>query len=156
MIKRKYSKKRNSRRNIRRKSRRNSKVKKKKKSQKKMKGGSLCNSKVNVSDLIKVNKLSQSEHAFESRYFVGKQAGGGYYFNLAGKRVGGLPQLVKVQDPLPAKFVNNKNTYQKPLYLQKGAANIYNKIINPKTGRKVSVFGKKGKIILNKYLNKIN
>tara|TARA_B100001093_G_scaffold513531_1_gene585649 strand:+ start:292 stop:732 length:441 start_codon:yes stop_codon:yes gene_type:complete len=121
----------------------------------KMKGGSLCNTKIDVSDLIKVNKLSQSDNAFESRYFVGKQAGGGYYLDLLGKRVGGLPQLVKVQDPLPAKFINNNNTYQKPLYLQKGSSNIYNKIINPKTGRKVSIFGKKGKKILNKYANKM-
>jgi hypothetical protein len=122
---------------------------------KKMKGGSLCNSKVDVSDLIKVNKLSQSEHAFESRYYIGKQAGGGYFFDLSGKRVGGLPQVVSVQDPLPSKFVNNNNTYLKPLYLQKGSGNIYNKIVNPKTGRKVNIFGKIGKTVLKNYLNKI-
>ena len=147
MVKR-LSKKKNSRKRTNRKR----SIKRKKK----MKGGSLCNTKVDVSDLIKVNKLSQSDNAFESRYFVGKQAGGGYYFDLLGKRVGGLPQLVKVQDPLPSKFINNSNTYQKPLYLQKGSSNIYNKIVNPKTGRKVNIFGKTGKKVLNKYLNKIN
>ena len=132
------------------------KSKNKRNKKKNMRGGSICNTKIDVSDLIKVNKLSQSDNAFESRYFVGKQAGGGYYFDVGGKKVGGLPQLVKVQDPLPSKFINNNNTYQKPLYLQKGASNMYNKIVNPKTGRKVSIFGKTGKLILNKYVKKIN
>ena len=152
MVKRLLQKKNSRKRNSRK---RNSRKRNSRKNNK-MKGGSLCNTKVDVSDLIKVNKLSQSDNAFESRYFVGKQAGGGYYFDLLGKRVGGLPQLVKVQDPLPSKFINNNNSYQKPLYLQKGSSLPYNKIINPKTGRKVSIFGKTGKSILKKYINKIN
>ena len=32
---------------------------------------------------------------------------------------------------------------------------MYNKIINPVTGRKVSIFSKKGKFILNNYLEQI-
>lgn len=39
-----------------------------------------------------------------------------------------------------------------PVFNQHGGK--YNFIINPKTGRKISIYGKTGRQVLNKYLNK--
>ena len=38
---------------------------------------------------------------------------------------------------------------------QDAGSYLYSKIVNPKTGRKVSIYGKLGKKILKNYLNKL-
>lgn len=93
---------------------------------------------------------NMSEQAFEARYFAGKNAyGGGYYPAVQNKKIGGLPEIVSYPDcnkPIdsPKEFGNIVK-----LNLQGGG---YNKIVNPITGRKVSIFGKLGKKILKNYL----
>jgi len=75
--------------------------------------------------------------------------GGGYYSAVGNKKIGGLAEIVSYADcnkPIatPKEFVSTVN------HNLKGGG--YNKIVNPRTGRKVSIFGKLGKKILKKYL----
>ena len=95
-----------------------------------------------------------SEHSFSSRYFAGKTArGGGYYPGVEFARIGGLPEIVSYADcNAPVNAPKEFGQVVKPGFtnVQKGGA--YLKIVNPETGRKVSIFGKIGKRVLKNYI----
>ena len=80
------------------------------------------------------------------------QNGGGYYSKLSSK-IGGLPEIVSYSDcnkqnTVPQNISNSLES--KITNNQKGGA--YSKIVNPLTGRKVSIFGRLGKKILKNYI----
>lgn len=80
------------------------------------------------------------------------QKGGAYYLDVTAQRVGGLPPVKSVYDPIkPVYAPKNGNQYLEPLYQQGGGAFQY--ITNPSTGRKVNINGKIGKQVLKNYLN---
>ena len=79
--------------------------------------------------------------------------GGGYYLNVAGKRVGGLPEVNAVFDPNPPKFSPKPaGKYPEPLYLSNQKGGAYSYIVNPETGRRVKLNGRIGKRVLRNYL----
>jgi len=80
-----------------------------------------------------------------------QQRGGAYYLGVQQPRLGGLTQVVGVDDRLPtANSINAGHSYPVPLYLQqKGGA--YSYITNPLTNRKVKVSSALGKNIINQY-----
>tara|TARA_Y100000385_G_scaffold277525_2_gene324596 strand:+ start:852 stop:1313 length:462 start_codon:yes stop_codon:yes gene_type:complete len=91
------------------------------------------------------------------------QIGRGYYPGVEFNRIGGLTEIVNYSNC--NNCIDNNSNYLskatrntppvKPFFtnLQKGGS--YNYIINPESGKKVSIFGKIGKKIINKYLNKL-
>lgn len=105
--------------------------------------------------------LSQSEQAFSARYFTGapnstNQYGKGYYLDVSQNRVGGLPEVQAVFDPKPPVVHPKSNAlknYPQPSFCNSQNGGAYNYIVNPETGRKVRLDGKKGKEVLQKYLN---
>ena len=79
--------------------------------------------------------------------------GGGYYLNVAGQRVGGLPEVNAVFDPNPPKFSPKPaGKYPQPLYLSNQKGGAYSYIVNPETGRRVKLNGRIGKKVLRNYL----
>ena len=137
------------------------------KTKKKQRGGysrsvkASCNQQVNIDVSKYAPNLSQSEQAFSSRYFsspknTSNQYGKGYFLDVSGQRVGGLPEVQAVFDPNPPKYHPKSNAlkkYPKPSFCNKQKGGGYDYIVNPKTGRRVKIDGKKGKEVLNSYLN---
>ena len=120
-----------------------------------------CNQQVNVDVHKCAPTLSQSEQAFSSRYFAGakntsNQLGGGYFLDVNQNRVGGLPEVQAVFDrkaPVYHPKSNALKEYPKPKFCNQQKGGAYNYIVNPETGRKVKLDGRKGKEVLRKYLN---
>lgn len=120
-----------------------------------------CDQQVNVDVSKYAPNLSQSEQAFSARYFsspknTSNQYGKGYFLDVSQQRVGGLPEVQAVFDPKPPKYHPKSNAlkeYPKPKFCDGQKGGGYDYIVNPKTGRKVKVNGKKGREVLSKYLN---
>ena len=122
-------------------------------------------------DPLVTNTPSLSEQAFLNRYSVGKSAtgggrrkqkcgctaeheGGGYYLGLD-KNVGGLPEVVPYFDcNKPTHAPRNAGKVIQPNFnvKQTGGSEAYRYIVNPKSGRKVSVTGRIGRKVLQMYL----
>ena len=141
-----------------------------------------CNYSLDLNVNKSAPNLSQSESAFNSRFHTGKiayggsrnkklinkkksrklskktkgcgcQSGGGYYLAVGQKRVGGLPEVVSVFDPIPPKYSpKGAGQYPKPSFLTNQKGGAYNFIVNPETGRRVKLNGKIGKRVLKNYL----
>ena len=73
------------------------------------------------------------------------QEGNGYFFAVGNPDIGGMPEVVGYDDSAPPIFVTELN--------QDGGK--YSKINDPKTGKSYSTKSKKGKKILQGYLNLI-
>lgn len=91
----------------------------------------------------------------ELKYNFVNQYGNGYYPAVNNPRIGGLPEIVSYSDCSNCQSNNFKNVL--PLKNQfknyQNGGNLYNYIVNPKTGKKVSAKGKIGKKIIKEYIN---
>ena len=68
------------------------------------------------------------------------QAGGGYYLDVAKQTIGGLAEVASHPD------------YDVPAEMIGGSRNKFNFIINPKNGKKMSIFSQNGKNLLKQYV----
>jgi hypothetical protein len=84
-----------------------------------------------------------------------KQNGGAYYLGVSSPRIGGLAEVVRVDDPIPPSVSHaSGNNYPEPLYLQGGKGyNAYSHIVNPLTNRKVKVNSTLGRTLVKQYSN---
>jgi len=114
---------------------------------KKQKGGS---SDIDLSSFKQIGpSLSESQDAFISR-----MNGGAYYLGVANQSIGGLAEVVGVEDPAPPQVSHiPSSNFPQPLYLQKGFGKIFSHIVNPITNRKVKVNSILGKKIVSEYSN---
>jgi len=100
---------------------------------------------------------NMSEPAFKSRYFANKttykQTGKGYFPNVSSEKIGGLPEITPYFDCNKPKYHPKQALFTSHKINQTGGAYLY--IINPKSNRKVSIYGKTGKRVLKNYLKMI-
>jgi hypothetical protein len=47
-----------------------------------------------------------------------QQKGGNYHFGVYNNKIGGLAEVIRVDDPIPPTALASKNTFPIPLYLQ--------------------------------------
>ena len=114
---------------------------------KKLKGGSSCEpNNIDLSNFKQVGHiLSESQDAFISR-----MNGGAYYLGVGNQKIGGLSEIVGVEDSRPATISNQpSSSYPAPLYLQNGSG--FSHIVNPITNRKVKVNSTLGRKLVSEY-----
>ena len=114
---------------------------------KKQKGGS---NDIDLSSFKQIGpSLSESQDAFISR-----MSGGAYYLGVGNQSIGGLAEVVRVEDPAPPQVSHiASSNYPQPLYLQKGVGQVFSHIVNPITNRKVKVNSILGKKLVKEYSN---
>jgi len=92
------------------------------------------------------------------KYNFDNQFGNGYYPGINYPRIGGLPEIVSYSDCnnncLSSNFRHTLSVKPQFKNYQNGG-NLYNYIVNPKTGNKVSIKGKTGKKIIKEYISKL-
>lgn len=80
-------------------------------------------------------------------------SGGAYYLDVGSPRVGGLPEVVSVFDPLPPKYSpKGAGKYPQPSFMKPQKGGAYRFIVNPETGRRVKLDGRVGRRVLKNYL----
>jgi hypothetical protein len=94
-----------------------------------------------------------------------KQLGKGYSIGVDSPNIGGLPEIVAYDDcspPILYKGGGYKKNKKKSRYIKlnknkrnKQEGGAYNFIINPKTGKKVSIYGLIGENIINNYIKEL-
>jgi hypothetical protein len=68
-----------------------------------------------------------------------QQKGGNYHFGVYNNKIGGLAEVIRVDDPIPPATLASKDTFPIPLYLQqKGGKRRSSKLSSKKTHRRSS------------------
>lgn len=114
-----------------------------------------------------INNFSNITNAYIYKYkkLKDKQLGKGYSIGVDSPNIGGLPEIVAYDDcspPILYKGGGYKRKINKSRYIKlkknkrnKQEGGAYNFIINPKTGKKVSIYGLIGENIIKNYIKEL-